>query len=122
MRKKWNKQWIPPPKPDNIFDGVTNGKEIAEIIRRVENKCLIIVGSSDWKTVSTDWKQAALTQIEEDRLVIVYVRSYCNQLIHGIRRMAPLLYLTNRLDWLQQIINSNKNVECLYTKELSITS
>lgn len=122
FEKKWNKPWKHYPRPINIFHGVTNEDEASEVIRNLGRQCVEVVGRSDWTETSRDWKESVLAISGKNRLVIVYSQSYCNQAVHGFRRIGNLIYLTNRLDWLESIKNSVSNVECWNPNELVISS
>jgi O-antigen biosynthesis protein len=102
FENKWNKKWELPKSPASIFHLVSDSIKTAEIINNSKQNKILILGSKHWVMDKTLWQEIAKSYISDHNLVLTYALSYLGSDIHGIRKIGPSCYFTNRIDWLKE--------------------
>lgn len=103
FERKWNQEWQKPKRPDSLFLGVLEIGKVAEILRDTGMETVLILGEPSWSIPRKTWQDEALKLANGECLVFLFAETYHGQQIHGIRKAGPCLYVTSRMDILEQL-------------------
>ncbi|XEC93762.1 glycosyltransferase family 2 protein [Paenibacillus tarimensis] len=101
--QKWNKRWSPGTAPVSLFSETKDPGAVKERVQAAGKMNVLVLGGENLPVPERRWPAVKPMLIkEEGRLIIAYLYRYYQRNVHGIRKVGPSLYITNRLDLLEQ--------------------
>lgn len=103
FENKWNKKWKFPNHPRSIFFNLVDASSISKKLSSIENLKVLFIGNYKWDIENKRHQKLAKELSNHNMLVLSHTHFYQNQELIGIRKLGPLMYLSNRLDLFENV-------------------